>query len=222
MPDWFWYIPAPVVAVVYVIYYYSARRKEAAAVAADAHTAGWSYDTTDRGLERRYAGWPFDNRGRKVRHVVRGQHRGREFVAYEYSFRMHMGYQFADDGLLRNRCRYQVVSIRHGNSGVPDFLLTGADAAARVSNAIFGEFHSGTEEFNRKFSVAARDSAAVSVILADPLCEWLTADPRASENPLKFEAGDLVTWRNGAIDLGAASDSLDFLNDVIDRLPAPR
>lgn len=222
MPDWFWYIPAPVAVVIYLVYYYAARRNEAAAVAAEAHAVGWSYDITDRGLERRYTGWPFDNRGRKVRHVVRGMHRSREFVAYEYSFRMRMGYRFANDGLLRNRCRYQVVSTRHGNSDMPDFSLTDADVVTRVSNAIFDEFHLGTEEFNRRFSVAARDSTAVSSILAGPLCEWLTLDPRASKNPLKFEAGDLVTWQSGAIELGAVSESLHFLNDVIDRLPAPK
>lgn len=220
MPDWFWYIPGPIAIVVYVTYYYWARRKSSSNLTTEAQARGWRYKLSDRAYVRRYSGWPFTGRGRNVRNVITGTDRGREFAIYEFSVRMSMGYRYADDGLLRNRCRYQVVSTAHGSNSVPDLTLANADVVSRLSGSIFSEgIDLGSEEFRRKFSISTRDIDAAAKILAGPLSEWLTADQRASMNPLKLEKGDVVTWRTGAIDIPAALDSLNYLNDVIDRLP---
>lgn len=220
MPDWFWYIPGPTAVALYVTYYYWSRRNQASILAAEARVRGWRYDATDRGLLRRYSGWPFDSRGRKVRHVIRGTHRSREFVCYELSFRMNIGYRYADDGLVRNRCRYQVVSTAHDGGQLPDLTIANADTVSRFSSTLFDEGTGiGSDEFRRKFSLSTGDGADASAVVAGPMSEWLAADPRASRNPLKFEKGDVITWRSGALNIARAIEPLDYLNDVVDRLP---
>ncbi|MGH3433089.1 MAG: hypothetical protein ACRDQB_09665 [Thermocrispum sp.] len=97
------------------------------------------------------------------------------------------------------------------------------DTIERAATALTGGMgRVGHEAFDREFFVSTRDPAQTKGILTDQLCSWLVAEPRSSKFPLRFEGGDVVTWRSGALDIDKVVEALDHLNEVVDRLPGGR
>lgn len=221
MPDWFWYVLAPVGVVGYLCFYLWTRRKAATGIAASARRRGWDYEKADRSLAGLHSGWPFSGNGRCAFNVLSGYRRDRSFVAFEFSIRIGIESKYADDGLFRNRCRYQVVSVAHGRSSLPVLTVETHDpVAADTAAALKGDgSRVGHTEFDRTFSVSMRDSSPAREIFTDDCCAWFLAHPSSLASPLRFEAGRVTTWRSGAMNVDELDELLDYLNGVIDRLP---
>ncbi|MGH3469524.1 MAG: hypothetical protein ACRDQF_17535 [Thermocrispum sp.] len=153
-----------------------------------------------------------------------GLHRGRDFAAYEFSYRVGMDFKYADAGLLRNRCRYQVVSVSHGLDGVPvvDIDSSGGSLTELVTS-LFDRFDPAGSETAEMLSakVTRRLKGDHGDFVREP-DSWLESQPLAASHPLRFENGDVVTWRSGALDLDEVAELLDYLNDVVERLPEVR
>lgn len=220
MPDWFWYVVSPVAVLGYLVFYFGARRRSALAVSAGARGRGWDYQLRNRSLSDRYSGWPFTGVGRRVRNVVTGSHRERPFAAYEFTFRVGMDFKYADDGLLRNRCRYQVVSVSHGLEGVPVTEVDGKEGSiASVVKSMVGRLDpAGSDLIERMSATLARRPDGDPDGASRDARSRLQARAHASNVRLRFENGDAVTWRSGPLDLDEVEELLGQLNDVVDAL----
>jgi uncharacterized protein DUF3137 len=78
-----------------------------------------------------------------------------------------------------------------------------------------------SEEFDKAFLIKADNDRFAYDILHPPMMQWLLDDRRAmSSLPFRFDGGSLVTWLDGQMDLERVTYLLDYLCDVLDRVPA--
>lgn len=157
------------------------------------------------GLTDRFAGPPFDAGINRHAHVLRqGTHRDRPYVAFDYSF----------DQVVRNNqtvtMRFTVVAVATPGP-CPDLsitppTLTGEDVELE------------SEQFNDAFQIQGDERFAYAVLHPGTMA-WLLDDGRARRMPLTFGGGDLFTYAVGTAPPEHVEAMLEFLCDVLDRVP---
>lgn len=76
-----------------------------------------------------------------------------------------------------------------------------------------------SEEFNKTFLIRTEDDKFAYDVLHPRMMEWMLSDERALRTSFRFERGDLLTWDREKIDLPKVQWMLDYLCDVLDRVP---
>lgn len=218
MDIWTWVALGAAVVVVAWVLQHLAHRSKVARFTAFAAQRGWRYTEKDRSLVDRFEGQPFGGgHGRRVRHVLEGPYRGRDILAFEYTYKERTGsgedssestYYFTVASLATPVARPRLEVVREGLGrrllglvGVRDLQLE-------------------SEEFNRAFHIRAESDRFAYDILHPRMMEWLLADRRALSVPFRFEGADLVTWRRGRIEPATVNALLDYLCDVMEHTPS--
>jgi hypothetical protein len=214
---WLVVVLVVLVAVTVLLVRHRLHQRKVAEFTAFAAQHGWHYQQHDHSLTGRYLGTPFGRGfGQEARHVLAGAHRGRELVAFEYSYKEREG-----NGKNRRTVTYRNTVVALNTPAARPTLEVGTEGIGRRLLGIVGirDLQLESEEFNKSFHIRTEDDKFAYDVLHPRTMEWMLADERCRDLPFRFERADLLTWRAGTIDLGSVGWMLDYLCDVLDRVP---
>jgi hypothetical protein len=174
---------------------------------------GWSYRPTDSTLLTRWFLPPFGRGERQqVRHVLQGQHRGREFVAFEYHY-----VQVSQDSKGRTRTRkfsYSILVVPMPGY-LPTVTVTPESWIDRAMRSVSSDVELESEDFNRAYVVNGPARTA-SDLLSPRAMETLVAAPPFA---WRTEGADLVSWDDGVLGPVELLERLHVLATLLDTSP---
>lgn len=177
---------------------------------------GWRYQAQDQSLVSRWELGPFDTgRSRTAHHVVSGEHQGRSFVAFEYSYKVSSGV-----GSSRSTTTYTYsVCALALPVALPLLVVEPEGWLLRIADSlgILSVIDVESAEFNRAFSVRAQDRKFASDVLHPRHLEVLLQDPRMG---WWIEGASILTSEDEPLDLQAVSHRLEHLTSVVKQIPA--
>lgn len=215
---WLLLIVAALIAVAYFVIRWQLHKRKVAAFQAFAARRGWVYREHDRTLTERYLGTPFGQGfGKDAEHVLAGQHRGHSLVAFEYSYKERQG-----SGDNRRTVTYTHTVVALATPAARPTLEVSRESIGRKLLGLVGirDLQLESEEFNKTFHIRTENDKFAYDILHPRTMEWMLGDQRCRDLPFRFERADLLTWRQGGIDLEAVVWMLEYLCDVLDRVPS--
>lgn len=215
------YVLFAIAAVLFIgiVWYfqYKARKKKVAEFTAFAAQRGWRFTPRDRSLVNRFLGDPFgEGHSRDAEFVLRGEHRGRPVMAFEYSYKETHG---TGDEQRTETYTYTVAAL--SLPAPKPTLQVGREGIGRKLLGLVGvrDLQLESEQFNKTFHIKTDNDRFAYDILHPRMMEWMLADERAQSAPFRFERGDLLTWSRGRIDLQKVQWMLEYLCDVVDKVP---
>ena len=208
------------VAVIGLVMYlqHKARQRKIAEFTAFAAQRGWHYTVRDRSLVDRFLGDPFGRgHSRNAEHVLRGEHRGRGILVFEYSYKETHG-----SGQDRRTETYTHTVVSVSLPSAKPTLQVGREGIGRKLLGFVGvrDLQLESEQFNETFHIKTDNDRFAYDILHPRMMEWMLADQRALSTTFRFERGDLMTWDRGRIDLAKVQWMLEYLCDVVDQVPS--
>jgi len=206
------------VGVAVLVIRWQLHKRKVAAFRAFAAQRGWIYRERDRTLTERYLGTPFGQGfGKDAEHVLAGQHRGRGLAAFEYTYKERRG-----SGKDRRTVTYTNTVVALGTPAIRPTLELNREGIGRKLLGLVGirDLQLESEEFNKSFHIRTEDDKFAYDVLHPRTMEWMLADQRCRDLPFRFERADLLTWRQGTTDLETVVWMLDYLCDVLDRVPS--
>lgn len=205
-----------------------ARRKDArirdewAQMARIAPERGWTYEPSTRGKIDQYGGMGpilYKGENQAAWHYTTGQFRGRSFKYFEYRYK-----QSTADGDVNDFGEHKRLVIKSV------FIVTAPGSGAymeilrrsRLGAVLDGRpgKQVGVPEFDKEYKVLAKDEAFFRNVLSGDVVPFILADPRAQKSPLRFRENELITWYTGTLSPQTVDDKLNYLCDVLDRIPA--
>lgn len=203
--------------VAYFVWSYLQESKRRQALQQFCASQGWSYTAEDDSFTVRWNGTPFgEGDRRKAKNVVQGSNRGVPFVAFDYQYDT----ETSDSRGNRQRQthRYDVVALALPTvlptlQVTPEGFLQRAAGAVGIGNDIDLE----SEDFNRRFSVHARQPKFASDVLTPRTMEALLAGPPTA---WRIEMSDLVSWAGGTMKPVEVLARLSTLHHVVDGIPS--
>jgi hypothetical protein len=176
---------------------------------------GWTYTSVDRDRIRRYEGEPFSRDGH-ARHVLAGEHRGRQVFAFEYRRRGQGG---PGASLSPVTHHYQVVAVATP-SACPRLEVTREHVGHRLLGAVgVHDLQLGHTEWDATYRVRTDDDDFTRRLLNEDLMRWMLADRRAGMRAVRFDSGDLLTWHEQGLDPRSVLREADYLIDLLERCP---
>jgi hypothetical protein len=210
-------IGAVVVLGVAFYFQHKAHQKKVAEFTAFAAQRGWTYTEKDKRLRDRFLGAPFGKgHGREARHILRGEHRGRPILIFEYIYKETQG---SGDQQQTQTYRHTVAS-----ASLPSpkpTLQVGREGFGRKILGLVGvrDLQLESEQFNETYHIKTDNERFAYDVLHPRMMEWMMADQRALTYGFRFERGDLVVWDREKIELAKVPGMLDYVCDVLDRVP---
>lgn len=206
-----------VIAAGFGIYQWWRRKKEADAFIAFATRRGWQYRRHDPSLVKRFRGTPFGRgHSRQAKHVVTGTYRGRQLTAFEYIYKV-----TRNSGKHQTTQTYRHTVVALPTPAVRPTLQVDREGFGRKLLGVVGvrDLQLESEQFNETFHIDTESDRFAYDILHPRMMEHLLADPRAQSLPFRFERSDLLTWDSSSIDTNSVLVMLDYLCDLLDRVP---
>ncbi|MGN5380398.1 hypothetical protein ACQ4WX_34335 [Streptomyces lasalocidi] len=78
----------------------------------------------------------------------------------------------------------------------------------------------GVPEFDQKFRIVSGDDELARRTLSSAVVTFLLSDPRAEKSPLQIRGNELFTWYTGTMSPQAIDEKLNYVCDVLERIPA--
>ncbi|MFD0504213.1 hypothetical protein ACFQ0G_17235 [Streptomyces chiangmaiensis] len=183
-----------------------------------AQERGWSYERATYGVVDRLCGMaPLPISGRNVRalHYITGEFRDRGFCCFEYT----TGTLDVNMGPGSNRPVFWTVFAVTAPGAGPELVvrrpqaLDGMASRGRVVQL-------GVPEFDEAFRVITDDEPFARSALTGGVAPFLSTDPRATKDaPIRLHNDELLTWRRGRLSAQDLDERLNYLCDVLDRIP---
>ncbi|MFD8374445.1 hypothetical protein ACFV2Z_27315 [Streptomyces sp. NPDC059688] len=180
---------------------------------------GWTYEGRVQGRIDQYCGVrPFPSRGSNLRawHYTTGEFRGRSFTYFEYrSMNVASG---ADAGERKQPTIESVFIVTAPGSGPFVQMLR-----PRILDTLFDRratMRMGVPEFDQDFRVVTEDEKFVRDALSHTVVPYLLTEAPSEKSPLQLCGNELFTWYRGALSPRAVDEKLNYLCDVLDRVPA--
>ncbi|MGH3736726.1 MAG: hypothetical protein ACRDT6_14110 [Micromonosporaceae bacterium] len=172
---------------------------------------GWTYQAEDSALIWRFRGEPFGNRNARALHVLSGRHRGRDVLAFEFTFTTGSG---------GNSTTYTYLATP--TRAPRPWLQVGLENSSTRLAAMLGfdDLQLESEEFNRIFFITAGDKKFAYDVLHPRMMRWLLDDERSRRVPFRFEGSHLLCWSLTENHPGYVIWMADYLMDVADRVPS--
>lgn len=211
-------IAAVVVVGLLLFFQYQAHKKKVAAFTALAAGRGWHYTERDRGLANRFEGTPFgEGHSRDAKHVLTGTFRDRPLLAFEYSYKETRG-----SGKDRKTVTYHYTVVSIGLPAPKPTLQVTREGWGRKLLGLVGirDLQLESEAFNKTFHIHTTNDRFAYDVLHPRMMEWMLADQWALSTPFRFERADLLTWAEGPFDPSYVDGYLNYLCDVLDRVPS--
>ncbi|HEY6738753.1 MAG TPA: hypothetical protein VI076_07860 [Actinopolymorphaceae bacterium] len=201
---------ASVVVIVVAVRQHAVARRRQRLIQAFAACQGWQWLPSNPTLARRWRGKPFGIGGsRTVRNVVFGQHWGRPFTAFDYSY-------VVSSGKSSTRYDFTVVALRLP-AVLPSLELDReGPLGGRVARALgAGDLQLENEEFNRMYRIRCRDDRYAMAVL-HPRMMQLLLDTRVR---WRIEGPDLLCWVAGHADPRLVLWYLDVMTWIAQLVP---
>ncbi|MFD9811966.1 hypothetical protein [Streptomyces sp. NPDC059080] len=170
---------------------------------------GWSYTPSTQGKGDAYFAGNTVNE--PIYDYVSGEFRGRSFCCFEHRYRganpsekPHLTVLFAVN--IPSSLPYTTIKRRRPLDTVETRLFRHGKVVEL-----------GIPAFDEAFRVISTDETAARHILTDGLVRFLTSDPRAKEEPLRFQRNAVVLSYQGRLRPEHIEAKLDYLCDVLDR-----
>lgn len=183
-----------------------------------ARERGWSYQQATYGEIDRLCGMaplPVSGRNLQALHYITGEFRGRSFCCFEYR----TGTLNVNDGPGSNQPAFWTFYAVTAPGPGPELVvrrpqtLDGMTQRGRVVQL-------GVPNFDEAFRVLTDDELFARNALTGEVASFLSADPRATKDaPLRLHNDELLTWRRGRLSPQDLDERLDYLCDVLDRIP---
>jgi hypothetical protein len=175
---------------------------------------GWGYQPTDPSLLHRWFLEPF-GRGeqQRVLHVIQGHHAGREFVAFEYHFKV---VTTTSKGHRRTRKYVYSILVVAMPGHLPTISVTPESVVDRAMRAVNNDVELESEAFNRAYVVSGPARAASDLLSPRAMATLASVTPFA----WRTEGQDLVAWQAGVLSPTALLERLHALCTVLDTAPS--
>jgi hypothetical protein len=193
------------------------RRRKIAAFTAFAVERGWHYAERDRSLVDRFLGEPFGRgHNRTAEHVLRGEYRGRQITAFEYSYK-----ETRNNGQEQRTETYTHTVVALSLPSAKPTLQVGRQGLGRKLLGLVGvrDLQLESEQFNDTFHIKTDNDRFAYDVLHPRMMEWMLGDQRALTTSFRFERGDLMTWDRNRMEPPRVQWMLDYLCDVLDQVP---
>lgn len=181
---------------------------------------GWTHTYSTSG-DRYCGGDPLPMKGTNIPirdHIV-GEFRGRPISCFEHNSRERNA-----DG--PDSTMYSAVFAVTMPTPVPRMVIKKPRAVDKLNaraDALFGGgkvMELGEPAFDEAFRLIANDEEFARSALTGPMAQFLTSDPRAKDQPLRFQEDHLLTWYRGRLRPQDIDQKLNYLCDVLDQWPA--
>jgi hypothetical protein len=178
---------------------------------------GWRYVAEDDSLAVRWSDTPFGQGDRRrARNVLMGLERGRPMVAFDYSYET----ESTDSQGRRSRTthRYSVVAVALPVP-LPRLQVTPEGVLRRAAEAIGigAGVELESEDFNRRFTVTARNPKFASDVLTPRTMEALLAAPPTA---WRIEGSDMLSWDSGTLTPVDVLARLSTMLRVVEGIPS--
>lgn len=199
------------VAIIVVSWVVGKKRREerAAGLTALAQQHGWQFVEEDESYAQRWRGRPF-RRGGRSRHVVLGEHRGRQFCAFSYRYT-------TSNGKSSQTHYYTVWAI--GLPGfAPDFSVAEEGVfGGKIAEALgFARIDIDDESFNDTFKVKCDDERFGRAVLDPAVVELLK---RTGPWSWRLTENSMLSFQKGVFEPERLLPRLDLMSDLLDRIP---
>jgi hypothetical protein len=186
------------------------------ALAALAEQRGWTFTASDDSWTAAFPGTPFGTgRRRRARNVLYGVVDGRETVAFEYSFSTVSGDGNGNQQARTHRFAVAAVLLPEA---VPTVELGPRTVLSRLASALgAGDVELESEDFHRRYRVAAHDPRFASDVLHPRTMEQLLAG--APAHP-RLAGRDALTWDAGRQTPARVLHQLETLTAVVGGIPS--
>jgi hypothetical protein len=160
---------------------------------------------------------PFPSRGSNLRawHYTTGEFRGRPFKYFEYRY---MNVASGADVGERKQPTIEAVFIVTAPGSAPFVQLL----RPRLLDTLFDrrpKVQLGVPEFDQNFRIITEDEEFVRNVLSPAVVPYLLADLQTEKSPLQLRDGELFTWYRGTLSPQAVDEKLNYLCDILDRIP---
>ncbi|WP_405478122.1 hypothetical protein [Streptomyces sp. NBC_00009] len=181
---------------------------------------GWTYERRAHGRATEYCGvGPMPGKGSNLSawHYITGEFRGRSFKCFEYRYVNPL----SGDTQAGNRqlTHESVFLISAPGMGTPVMHVGRPSKIDRMMGR-GPRMLLGVPEFDKKFRVDTRDEAFVRSVLTEDMRAFLLSDQRAETHPLRLRDDELFTWYTGYLNEQEIENRLNYLCDVMERIPA--
>ncbi|TCP57068.1 hypothetical protein EV191_1011020 [Tamaricihabitans halophyticus] len=218
MDTWVFYVIGGVLLAGYMVWQWQHNKKKIAHFTQVAQQRGWQYRPKDSSVLGRFRGSPFNSRGhsRRARHVFSGQHRGKPFCCYEYTYKVTSG----SGSNRRTQTYYFRIASVSTPATRPTLEISKEGWGSKMLDFVgVRDLQLESVEFNKAFKIKTENDKFAYDVLHPRTMEWMLHDPRAPETPVRFENGGLVTWERGKFDLEWMQPRLDYLCEFVERVP---
>ena len=213
-----WLVPFVILVVVFciiaIVVQKQLAKERAGKLRRVANSQGWQFIPEDDSYATRWDGKPFTGNG-KARNVVHGQHRGRYFEAFEYSYTT-SSYNGTTSTTTTHRFSIWTISLP---SSVPNFAV-GEEGlfGGRVAEA-FGYERVQTEDvqFNDTFKITSDDHQFGQRLLTPDVIDWLK---QVGPQPWRLTERTMIAYDKGPLEAGSLQPRLEWMCDLLDRFPA--
>ncbi|GAA2322066.1 hypothetical protein OKJ48_18415 [Streptomyces kunmingensis] len=181
---------------------------------------GWTHERRAAGRATEFCGvGPMPGSGENLTawHYITGEFRGRSFTCFEYRYSNPLSGS-SQVGESKKLTFESVFLVSAPGSG--PFLQVGRPGKFDTVMGRGPRTLLGVPEFDEKFRVDTEDQTFARTILSDDVRAFLLSDQRAEKNPLRVRHDELFTWYTGTLSPQALEDRLNYLCDVLDRIPA--
>ncbi|MFI6880877.1 hypothetical protein ACIBL6_46245 [Streptomyces sp. NPDC050400] len=179
---------------------------------------GWTYEQRARGRATEYCGiGPMPGSGDNLSawHYVTGEFRGRSFVCFEHRYNSPISGNQPGD---RKRPTIESLFMVSTPRSVPSVEIL----RPSMMNVVVDrrdKMQLGVSAFDDTYRVVTQDEDFTRSLLSDDMMSFLLTDPRAKKSPLQLRRAELFTWYTGTLSPSSLDDQLNYLCDVLDRIP---
>ncbi len=204
-------------AVAFFVWNYLQDAKRRQALQQFCAAKGWQYTPEDDSFAVRWSGTPFgEGDRRRARNVVRGTDRGVPFVAFDYQYDTES--TDSRGNTSRTTHRFDIVALALPTV-LPTLQVTPEGFLQRAVSAVGlgSDIDLESEDFNRRFTVHARQPKFASDVLTPRTMQALLACPPTA---WRIEMSDLVSWAGGTMSAVDVLARLSTLHHVVDGIPS--
>lgn len=177
---------------------------------------GWTWTARDDTWASRFDGDPFgEGDDREVVNVLTGPYRGRQMVAFDYSYETES--TDSDGHRTTTTHRYAVCALTMP-AAAPTLELTPEGFLGRVGTLLgMDDLELESEDFNRRYRVRAADPRLAYAMLGPRTMQSLLARPALH---LRVSGADALCWESGRHSPAELLARLDTLSTLLDGVPA--